>query len=118
MNTIIKIAWRNIWRNKRRTLITIASIMFALFFAIIMRGFQVGSYAKMKENAIESYSGYIQIQKKGYWEDKNINNVFAFDNQKEDAYFLFSPFQNSISYNHHNHDFLIQSTHHVLLLIA
>ncbi len=82
MNTIIKIAWRNIWRNKRRTLITIASIMFALFFAIIMRGFQVGSYAKMKENAIESYSGYIQIQKKGYWDDKNINNVFPFDQQK------------------------------------
>lgn len=82
MKTIFKIAWRNIWRNKRRTLITIASIMFALFFAIVMRGFQVGSYAKMKENAIESYSGYIQIHKKGYWEDKNINNIFEFDQQK------------------------------------
>lgn len=82
MKTIFKIAWRNIWRNKRRTLITIASIMFALFFAIVMRGFQVGSYAKMKENAIESYSGYIQIHKKGYWDDKNINNIFEFDQQK------------------------------------
>jgi len=82
MKAIFKIAWRNIWRNKRRTLITIASIMFALFFAIVMRGFQVGSYANMKENAIESYSGYIQIHKKGYWDDKNINNVFEFDQQK------------------------------------
>jgi len=79
MNTIVKIAWRNIWRNKRRTLITVASIMFALFFAIIMRGFQIGSYDKMKENAVESYSGYIQIHKKGYWDDKNINNIFSFD---------------------------------------
>ncbi len=79
MNTVIKIAWRNIWRNKRRTLITVASIMFALFFAIIMRGFQRGSYEKMKENAIESYSGYIQVHKKGYWDDKNINNIFSFD---------------------------------------
>lgn len=82
MKTILKIAWRNIWRNKRRTLITIASIMFALFFAIVMRGFQVGSYAKMKENAIESYSGYIQIHKKGYWDDKNINNIFEFEQEK------------------------------------
>ncbi len=82
MKTIVKIAWRNIWRNKRRTLITIASIMFALFFAIIMRGFQLGSYDKMKENAIESYSGYIQIHKKGYWDDKNIDNIFEFDQQK------------------------------------
>lgn len=79
MNTTIKIAWRNIWRNKRRTLITVSSIMFALFFAIIMRGFQVGSYAKMKKNAVESYSGYIQIHKKGYWDDKNINNIFSID---------------------------------------
>ena len=79
MNTIVKIAWRNIWRNKRRTLITVASIMFALFFAIIMRGFQKGSYAKMKENAVESYSGYLQVQQKGYWDDKNINNTMTFD---------------------------------------
>jgi ABC-type lipoprotein release transport system permease subunit len=59
----------------------VASIMFALFFAIIMRGFQTGSYAKMKENAIESYSGYLQIQKTGYWEDKNINNSLAIDSE-------------------------------------
>ena len=81
MKTILKLAWRNIWRNKRRTLITVASIMFALFFAIIMRGFQKGSYAKMKENAIESYSGYLQIHKKGYWDDKNIDNVFSMDSE-------------------------------------
>ena len=81
MKTILKIAWRNIWRNKRRTLITVASIMFALFFAIIMRGFQKGSYAKMKENAIESYSGYLQIQQKGYWDDKNINNSLSIDQE-------------------------------------
>ena len=79
MNTIIKIAWRNIWRNKRRTFITIASIMFALFFAIIMRGFALGAYSNMKENAVESYSGYVQINKKGYWDDKNINNIFTID---------------------------------------
>lgn len=80
MKTILKIAWRNVWRNKRRTLITIGSIMFALFFAIIMRGFGKGSYEKMKENAVKSYSGYIQIQKIGYWDDKNINNVFSIEN--------------------------------------
>ena len=79
MKSILKLAWRNVWRNKRRTLITVASIMFALFFAIIMRGFQTGSYAKMKENAIESYSGYLQIHKKGYWDDKKIDNVFHID---------------------------------------
>ena len=81
MNTILKIAWRNIWRNKRRTLITVASIMFALFFAIIMRGFGIGSYEKMKENAVKSYSGYLQIHKNGYWDDKTINNIFSLDDE-------------------------------------
>lgn len=52
--------------------------MFALFFAIIMRGFQKGSYAKMKENAVESYSGYLQVQNLEYWDDKNINNTMTF----------------------------------------
>jgi len=82
MLTILKLAWRNIWRNKRRTAITIASIMFALFFAIIMRAFQIGSYVKMKGNAVESYSGYFQIHKKGYWSDKKIDAVF---NMNEDS---------------------------------
>lgn len=53
--------------------------MFALFFAIIMRGFGKGSYEKMKENAVKSYSGYVQIHKKGYWDDKNINNIFSLE---------------------------------------
>jgi len=60
-------------------MITVASIMFALFFAIIMRGFQRGSYAKMKTNAVESYTGYLQIQNKDYWDDKTINNTMAID---------------------------------------
>lgn len=60
-------------------MITIASIMFALFFAIIMRGFQRGSYAKMKTNAVESYTGYLQIQNKDYWDDKTINNTMSID---------------------------------------
>ena len=60
-------------------MITVASIMFALFFALIMRGFQKGSYAKMKENAIEAYSGYLQVQDVKYWDDKTINNTFTID---------------------------------------
>ncbi len=71
-----KIAKRNIWRNKRRTLITAASIFFALFFAMIMRSMQLGTYAEMIKNVVSSYTGHIQIHKTGYWDDKIINNTF------------------------------------------
>ncbi len=71
-------AWRNIWRNKRRTLITTASIFFALFFAVIMRAFQLGTYDHMINQAIESFTGYIQIQNKEFFYDPAIDNSFEF----------------------------------------
>ncbi|MFC2086920.1 ABC transporter permease [Bacteroidota bacterium] len=80
MKDYIKLAWRNIWRNKRRTLITTASIFFAMFLALIMRSGQVGSYSHMTKSIVETYSGYIQIHKNGYWEDKTIDNIFTADN--------------------------------------
>jgi putative ABC transport system permease protein len=76
MGTILKLAWRNIWRNRRRTLITASSIFLAVFFALIMRSMQIGSYARIIESIVHSYTGYIQVHKKGYWEEKEINNAF------------------------------------------
>jgi len=77
MKEYIKLAWRNIWRNKRRTIITAASIFFAIFFALVMRGFQLGSYSNMIDNAVQLYSGHIQIHADGYWENKSINNTLV-----------------------------------------
>jgi len=73
---LIKIAWRNVWRNKRRSFITIAAIFIAIFLAILMRSLQLGMYENMIKNVVGSFSGYVQLHSKGYWEDKNINNSF------------------------------------------
>jgi putative ABC transport system permease protein len=78
-----KIAWRNLWRNRRRTMITSASVLFAVFFALLFRSMQLGSYNHMYKNAIESYTGYIQIQHKDYWDEKIVDNSFRFDDQLE-----------------------------------
>ncbi len=70
----LRIAWRNIWRNKKRTLITISSITLAVVMAVFTRSFQEGTYAKMIENAVGKFTGYVQVHQKDYWDDKTIDN--------------------------------------------
>lgn len=79
MKNYLKLAWRNIWRNKRRTLITASSVFFAVFFSIMMKGFHLGSWQKMIDGILHSYSGYIQIHGTGYWKNKTLDYTFAED---------------------------------------
>ena len=72
---LFQLAWRNVWRNKRRTVVTISSIFFAVLLALFMRSLQKGSYENMIRNSVELYSGYIQVHAKGYWQDKSINRL-------------------------------------------
>ena len=75
------LAWRNIWRNKRRSYITITSITFAVLLACVMRSMQLGSYERMVENAARFYTGYIQVHQNGYWDEKIIDNSFSYDEE-------------------------------------
>ena len=74
----LKMAWRNLWRNKRRTLITVASIFFAVILSTFMVSLKEGFYTGMIDSMIGSYTGYAQIHATGYWEDKILENSFAF----------------------------------------
>ena len=73
---LVKLAWRNIFRNKKRSLISISSVTFAVICAIFMRSLQFGAYDNMIENVVGSYMGYIQIHQKRYWNDKSIDEAF------------------------------------------
>jgi len=75
MRTIIKLAWRNIWRNKRRTFITIASVFFAVILSTMMDSMKQGMYVNMIKTSVGDFFGYIQIQNTEYADDKIIDNA-------------------------------------------
>lgn len=81
---ILKIAWRNIWRNKRRSIITIASVSFALFFAIIMRSMQLGTYDQAYASVINATTGYLQLQGKDFWEKQSLEQSLARNSELEE----------------------------------
>ena len=78
---IFKIAWRNIYRNKKRSLITITSIFAALFLIIFMRALQFGFYDNLIKTVVESYAGYVEVHAKGFWDNQNLENSMVVDNE-------------------------------------
>ena len=77
---IFKIAWRNIYRNKKRSLITITSIFAALFLIIFMRALQFWFYDNLIKTVVESYAGYVEVHAKGFWDNQNLENSMVVDN--------------------------------------
>lgn len=79
MITYIKLAWRNLWRNKRRTLIASASVFFAVILSLIMRSMQKGYYDYMIDSSVRLYTGHIQIHGKDFWEKRSLEESMFFD---------------------------------------
>ncbi|NOY05822.1 MAG: ABC transporter permease [Chlorobi bacterium] len=84
MSLIIKLAWRNLWRNSRRTIITILAVTFATLFSIAMRGIQLGTYEETINFAVGLFSGYLQIQHKDYQESPSLHKSFVLDGKLRD----------------------------------
>ncbi len=75
MNLDAAMAWRNLWRNPRRTLLTTAAIAFACLLLIFMLSWQFGSYEAMINSAVKIHTGHLHIQAKGYQADMNMHYV-------------------------------------------
>ena len=71
----IKLAWRNIWRNPRRSVLTMAAISFATILLVFMLSWQFGSYATMINASVKIRTGHLQIQAQGYQEKHEIRQV-------------------------------------------
>ena len=70
---MLKLAWRNIWRNKGRSMITIAAVMFCVIFAVVLRSFQVGVWEHMVDDIVANNFGYLQVHQKGFWGEQSLD---------------------------------------------
>ena len=73
--TLIKISWRNIWRNKLRSLVVIISIVFGLLGGIIIIAMSYGLNEERMNNAVDTYLSHIQIHNNLFSEDYNIKHT-------------------------------------------
>lgn len=76
MKTFMYIAWRNLWRHKRRSLVVITSISMGIFAMTALMGLINGFNRQMVDNTISTSLGHIAIHKKGFQDNMKIENHF------------------------------------------
>lgn len=74
-----RIAWRNLWRNKRRTSIQLAAIAGSLFLALFYHHIVVGMYADMIDDAVRSGSGHVGLYHDRYLDDRKVSDTVPAD---------------------------------------
>lgn len=66
------IAWRNLWRNPRRTGLTSGGIGFAVLLMLFAQASQLGSFSIAIENATRLLTGHLQVQHPSYADDPSL----------------------------------------------
>lgn len=71
MALLFKLAWRNVWRQKRRTLIVISAITLTMGMMIFYDGLMAGFNQAIYGNAIKILGGNIQVHAPGFYDATN-----------------------------------------------
>jgi len=64
------------WRNRNRTIITMAAIFFAVILSVITSSLRQGIFDNLVKNVVSFYTGYVQVHKQGYWDEQILDNCF------------------------------------------
>ncbi|MCU0412656.1 MAG: ABC transporter permease, partial [Bacteroidetes bacterium] len=78
MKLLLKLAWRNIWRNRRRSILTILAVIFASFLSLLQRGLATGTWEVNVRNTVEMVAGYLQVQRTGYQDNPSLTKSLAY----------------------------------------
>jgi putative ABC transport system permease protein len=76
---LMRLAWRNLGRNKRRTALTIAAGVFATVLSMLNLAVGDGSHERWIEHAVRLYPGHFQVSLAGYREYRTLDYALSLD---------------------------------------
>ena len=76
-----KLAWRNLWRHKRRTWLTAMAMVFSNMLLVFSISLQLGQYDMMIGNTLKMFSGNLQIQQQDYLDAPKMDRTVPDINQ-------------------------------------
>jgi len=75
MYLVLRLAWRNLWRQPRRTWLTTGAMLFSNIVLVFMISLQFGMYGVMIDNTLQTLTGHLQVQSPGYKDDRKMRQV-------------------------------------------
>jgi ABC-type lipoprotein release transport system permease subunit len=73
----LKLAWRNLWRNHRRTLIMLSAVVVGAWAMIFMTALIRGMVDDMVRDGIRTLPGHVQVHHPDFRDDPSVSNVIA-----------------------------------------
>lgn len=75
MGIVLQLAWRNLWRNRRRTWLTSGAIAFATILLVVWVPIQFGAYEIMIDASLRVFPGHAQVQRPGFQQKPTMRNA-------------------------------------------
>ena len=80
LHLLMSLAWRNLWRNHRRTLVILFAMVLGVWAMIFTAAFMRGMSLQIVDDTIENMTGHLQIHAPSYLDDPVIEHSFSTTN--------------------------------------
>jgi ABC-type lipoprotein release transport system permease subunit len=74
---LLRLAWRSLGRNPRRTGLTLAAAVFATLLCMLNLAISAGSQKRWIANAVELYPGHFEVSQRGYREERSLDDALV-----------------------------------------
>ena len=82
---VLRLAWRNLWRNPRRTLVILTAVAVGVFGMIFIGALMAGVGDQMVRNSIATLVGSLQVHQRGYRDDPVVENTMPDPSEPAEA---------------------------------